>query len=185
MTVSIDTITQRPWAALALGILMAFLGILVSIVGPRAAAVQALYRDAVALESEQVTLAGWEEGMARLGRERAILAAVMTRERVYFPRLDEEAAVIRAIEQAADSAGVCLTRWQPGDPRRLEAHTERAFGLDGVGPFHAVGALISRLERTPGRLRVPAGSIRAVRAGAVEVRLELVAVFADESQATP
>lgn len=185
MAIPIDTITKRPWAVLALGILMAFLGLLAWVVMPRVAAVRALHRDAASLASERVALAGWEHEMARLGRERASLEAVMKQDRVYLPRLDEEAAVIRTIEQAADSAGVRLTRWQPGAPRRLEAHTERSFGIDAVGPFHAVGALVSRLERTPGRLRVPAGSIQAAPAGKVEVRLEFVAVFADESQATP
>ena len=185
MAIPIDTITKRPWAVLALGILMAFLGLLAWVVLPRVAAVRALHRDAASLETERAALAGWEDEMARLGRERAGLEAVIGEDAVYLPRIDEEATVIRAIEQAADSAGVRLTRWLPGDPRRLEAHTERAFTLDGVGPFHAVGALVSRLERSPGRLRVPAGSIRTAPAGAVEVRLELVAVFADASQARP
>lgn len=185
MTITSLTLQQRPWAALALGMLLAFLGLLAGVVLPRVAAVRALYRDADALASERVALAGWEDEMARLGRERAGLEAVMKQDRVYLPRLDEEAAVIRTIEQAADSAGVRLTRWQPGAPRRLEAHTEQSFGLDGVGPFHAVGALISKLERTPGRLRVPAGSIQTAPAGKVKVRLDLVAVFADAAQAIP
>jgi Tfp pilus assembly protein PilO len=178
-------ILRRPWAALALGILLAFWGLLVLVVMPRIATLRALYRDADALASERAAFAGWEDEMARLGRERASLEAVMKQDRVDLPRLDEEAAVIRTIERAADSAGVRLTRWKPRAPRRLEAHTERSFGIDAVGPFHAVGVLISRLERTPGRLRVPAGSIQTAPAGAVEVRLELVAVFADASQATP
>ncbi len=185
MIFPINTITKRPWVVLSMGIVLAFWGLLVWIIFPRVAAVYPLYRDVDALASERAALAGWEDEMARLGRERASLEAAMSQERVYLPRLDEEAAVIRAIEQVADSAGVNLTRWQPGTPRRLEAHTERSFGLDGVGPFHAVGALISRLERSPGRLRVPAGSIQTAPAGAVEVRLDLVAVFADASQAMP
>ncbi|MEZ4702008.1 MAG: type 4a pilus biogenesis protein PilO [Rhodothermales bacterium] len=173
-----NTLRNRPWLAGAIVGVTVALGLIVFGVAPHLYQTLKLYREAEALDARIREAADWDAEASRMDAERMRLAEDTDTRLVALPTLEEEAILLRFVEQTAASTGVRITRWRPAGVRRLETYAEREISLTASGRFHEIGRFVDGIERAHLLIRVVSGSIQRTPASSGELRLALILVVA-------